>query len=222
MRLTSVLERRPVSGGLTAIALFGVALSLGACGTNRGVSSLNTPVVTTQALSRDIAFTPDHGLTPEDAASLQAFLASMKLGSGDRLALDDPHPDGAAARRAAVAAIVARSGGQLSEAPPPAHTAMPHRTARLWIVRAEAIPPACPNWSSNPSANMTAATHSNYGCAVNSNLAAMVADPNDLVEGQPYAGPNAADIARSHDRWHRRVPTGYTRELTNTSTKSGD
>lgn len=216
MRLAPVFNRI-----LMSAAVLGAALALSACDGNRGLSSVKTPVVSTQALTRDITFLPDGSIAPQEAASLQAFLTSMNIGMGDRLMLDDPNPD-TAARRAAVASIVLHSGGQLSDAAPPSPTAMPHGTARLWIVRAQASAPACPDWSSNPSANMTGASHSNYGCATNSNFAAMIANPNDLVAGQPYAGPNAADISKSHDHWQRRVPTGYEKALTKASTKSGE
>lgn len=199
-------------------ALLGIAAGLAACDPNRSASSVKTPIVSSQALTRDIAFLADGSIAPQDAASLQAFLTSMSLGSGDRLMLDDPHAEGAAARRAAVGGIVAASGGQLTNSPPPAATAMPQGTARLWIVRTQVTLPACPDWSSSPYGNMNASTHSNYGCASNSNLAVMVANPNDLVDGQRYEGPSAADIAKSHDHWQRRVPTGYEKELTKAST----
>jgi len=215
MRLKSVIER-----SLIACAVLGVAFTLSACDQTRGVSSVKVPVVATQSVTRDITFTPDHGIAPHEAQSLEAFLVSLNIGYADRLTLDDPNPEGAAARRAAVNTLVARSGGQLLETPPPAATAMPVGTARLWIVRAQAIPTACPDWSSEPSANMTGASHSNYGCANNSNLAAMVADPNDLAEGRRYAGPAANDIVKSHDHWHRRVPTGFEKELAKTNTKN--
>src|SRR3546814_5842740 len=38
-----------------------------------------------------------------------------------------------------------------------------------------------------PISDLNGGTSSNYGCAVNSNLAAMVANPQDLVLGQPGA-----------------------------------
>lgn len=215
MRLSPVFERT-----LIACTLLGAALTLSACDQTRSLGSLKQPVVATQSVTRDISFTPEHSIAPQEAQSLQGFLVSLNLGSGDRLVLDDPNPEGAAARRAAVNALVARSGGQLLDAPPPAPTAMPVGTARLWIVRAQAIAPACPDWSSNPMGNMTGASHSNYGCALNSNFAAMVSDPNDLAEGRRYDGSAAKDIVKSHDYWQRRVPTGFEKELADTNTKN--
>ncbi|NJM51150.1 MAG: hypothetical protein HC843_09975 [Sphingomonadales bacterium] len=44
--------------------------------------------------------------------------------------------------------------------------------------------PNCPNWSKSTEANYNSSSHPNYGCAVNSNMAAMIADPEDLVRGK--------------------------------------
>jgi pilus assembly protein CpaD len=44
--------------------------------------------------------------------------------------------------------------------------------------------PSCPDWSTTHENNYNAGNHSNHGCATNSNLAAMVADPEDLIRGR--------------------------------------
>lgn len=211
----SALRRATLSGVLLAITL-----GASACGTNTTLSSLKTPAVATHAVTRDIAFQADGALAPEDAASLHAFLSSLRLGSADKVLLDDPEPHGAAARRAAVASIVLRSGGVLADGRAPAASPLPQGTARLWILRTQVTPPACPDWSSSPIGNLNASTHSNYGCAVNSNITAMVANPTDLAEGQAYAGPAGSDLHKVHDRWQRRVPTGFEKELTNINTQN--
>lgn len=47
-----------------------------------------------------------------------------------------------------------------------------------------AVPPhPCPDWSQNATVNYDNSNHSNYGCAVNNNIAVQVADPWDLREG---------------------------------------
>ena len=62
---------------------------------------------------------------------------------------------------------------------------------------------------------------SNFGCGVNTNLAAMVANPEDLVHGRegngvgdPMTGAKAVDVYRS------TPPTG-TKGLQDVSTKKG-
>jgi pilus assembly protein CpaD len=55
--------------------------------------------------------------------------------------------------------------------------------------------PNCPNWKSR-ARDSAAETDGGYGCAVNSNIAAMIADPQDLLRGRtdPLTGhdPDAA------------------------------
>jgi pilus assembly protein CpaD len=52
-------------------------------------------------------------------------------------------------------------------------------------------------------------TSSNYGCAVNSNLAAMVANPADLVLGRPGAETiDPATSAKAIDSYRKTPPTG--------------
>ncbi len=47
-----------------------------------------------------------------------------------------------------------------------------------------AVPPhPCPDWSQNATVNYDNSNHSNYGCAVNNNIAVQLADPWDLHQG---------------------------------------
>ncbi len=52
-------------------------------------------------------------------------------------------------------------------------------------------PHPCPDWSHNPVVNYDNSLHSNYGCAVNTNLAVQLEDPRDLHRGSGDAGPDA-------------------------------
>ena len=52
-------------------------------------------------------------------------------------------------------------------------------------------------------------TGTNYGCAINSNLAAMIANPDDLVHGQDGSGrDSAATAGRAIRTYRERAPTG--------------
>lgn len=53
------------------------------------------------------------------------------------------------------------------------------------------LPAPCPDWSQSY-INHENDLHSNYGCAVNNNLAAQLEDPEDLVRGHGTNGPDAA------------------------------
>ena len=50
---------------------------------------------------------------------------------------------------------------------------------------------------------------SNFGCAINSNLAAMVANPDDLVRGQTSNSDlRTATSTRAIQTYHKKAPTG--------------
>lgn len=64
----------------------------------------------------------------------------------------------------------------------------------------------CPDWSSQ-GVDSAAGTDSNYGCATNANLAAMIADPDDLVHGHADTGSQADVAMKSITAW-RTAPAG--------------
>jgi pilus assembly protein CpaD len=74
-------------------------------------------------------------------------------------------------------------------------------TVRVVVSRSTASVPSCPDWSKTTEANYNSSNHSNYGCASNSNLAAMIADPEDLVRGQkPKVDGNSGNVAANAHR----------------------
>jgi pilus assembly protein CpaD len=80
---------------------------------------------------------------------------------------------------------------------------------RVVISRMKATVPGCPDYSRVSQPEFESNTSSNQGCAINSNLAAMVANAADLVRGQP--GADATDPTTSSkaiDSYRKAVPTG--------------
>ena len=66
--------------------------------------------------------------------------------------------------------------------------------------------PGCPDWSDagwNAGEGMAA----NYGCGVNGTLAAMIADPADLLHGKSGT-PDAEIAVRALKAWRETQPTG--------------
>lgn len=53
-----------------------------------------------------------------------------------------------------------------------------------------ALPYPCPDWSQSQTMNYKNEVHSNYGCAVNNNLAIQLENPEDLHHGHGKAGPD--------------------------------
>src|SRR3546814_14284849 len=61
---------------------------------------------------------------------------------------------------------------------------VPAGMVRVVATRSTARVDNCPDWSAPSHPNVQASTTSNFGCASQSNLAAMIADPNDLLAGK--------------------------------------
>ena len=78
--------------------------------------------------------------------------------------------------------------------------------------------PGCPNWSSQ-GRDSAAATDANFGCAVNSNFAAMIADPADLIHGRSYTGSDVEISTRAVRAWRDTPPTGKGGALEKTAAK---
>lgn len=183
-------------------------LMIGGCGgtINRGLESVHQPVVARADYAFDVGAGPG-GLAPGERERLSAWMGSLKVGYGDRIAVDDPARD--PATRADVAAAAAQFGLLVSDEAPVTPAPIAQGTARVVVSRAHAYVPGCPNHSRMYQPDYEAHTSSNQGCAVNSNLAAMVANPADLVRGE--GAGNAYDpavAAKAIDRFRKAEPTG--------------
>ncbi len=185
------------------------ALLLGGCmGTeNRGLESVHQPVVSRSDYALDLGVAGG-ALAPGEQQRLAGWMTTMRLGYGDRVAIDDPAAEGYRARTD-IAAVVARYGLLLTSDAPVTPAPLTPGSIRVVVSRMRAAVPRCPDWSRDSSDDFTANTSSNYGCAINRNLAAMVANPADLVRGAP--GTETTDAALSYkaiDTYRKRAPSG--------------
>ena len=185
------------------------ALMLGGCmGTeNRGLETVHQPVVATQDYALDLQTRGDR-LAPGETRRLADWFGTLRLGYGDRVAVDD---GGGYARGARddVAGVVARRGLLLADAASASDTPVAPSTVRVVVSRMTASVPGCPDWSRDGSNEFDSNTSSNHGCAVNPNLAAMVADPSDLVLGRSGSGLTDPRVnARAIDAYRKATPTG--------------
>lgn len=207
----------------TSIASAALVLTLGfalsGCGgvpTNRSMYSVHQPVVEKTSLALDVT-TSGSGLAYGEQGRLAGWFEAMNLKYGDRIVVDDP--DSSPATRAAVAAVAQRYGFVLDDATVPTGT-VPAGTARITISRAKASVPGCPDWSAKSDFNPNNGVSSNYGCAVNSNLAAMVANPEDLVHGQTDTGSTVVMTSNKAIGAYREAPvTGKGNTVSQTGSK---
>nr|WP_267395220.1 MULTISPECIES: CpaD family pilus assembly protein [unclassified Sphingomonas] len=194
---------------LLLAALAAPALMLGGCmGTqNRGVESVHQPIVARADYALDLA-TRGTALAPGESRRLAGWMNVMHLGFGDKVAIDDPGYDSVRARDE-VAGVVASYGLLLSDDAPITNAPVTAGTIRVVVSRMRAGTPGCPDWSRNAANEFDSNTSSNFGCAINANLAAMVARPEDLVHGR--GGDTFIDTATSGkaiDAYRKATPTG--------------
>ncbi|MEN2785837.1 CpaD family pilus assembly lipoprotein [Sphingomonas qilianensis] len=165
------------------------ALLLGACGgtKNGGLESVHQPIVTRADYLFDVATSGD-ALAPGEAQRLAGWMRSINLGYGDRIAIDDAGAYAGGGVREAVQAQAAQYGLLVADDAPVTGAAISPGTVRIIVSRMKATVPNCPDFSRATGIEFAGNTSSNHGCAINSNLAAMIANPSDLVQGQRGAG----------------------------------
>jgi pilus assembly protein CpaD len=205
--MTSPFRSAPKLAG-AALAL-SLGLTLAGCGgiaTNASLDSIHQPVVEHVNYTMDVTTGPG-GLSYPEQRRLAGWLDTMNLRYGDRLSIDDPLAS--EDTRAAVEALAARYGILMSADAPPTPGNISAGTARIIITRAKASVPSCPDWSSHNDFNPNNATSSNYGCAVNSNLAAMVADPEHLLRGANGGSDTTVmSASKAISSYREQKPTG--------------
>ena len=184
---------------------------------DRGLSAVNVPVVTTADYVFDAA-APGGSLAPGESERLNAWFATLGLGYGDSIYVDD----GSYAARDQVARVAARYGLFVQAGAPVTAGMVQPGNVRVVVSRRRAEVPNCPNWSVPSQPNYANRTMSNFGCSVNANLAAQIANPEDLLHGRP--GPavvNADTSAKAIGSYYRAAPTGE-KGLQDISTKKDD
>jgi pilus assembly protein CpaD len=189
--------------------VIGLALSVSACGTkNRGLESVHQPVVSRTNYALDLNASAS-GLSASDTNRLQTWFDSLKLGYGDHIAVDTADGSTNGADRDAIAGVAARYGLLLDNNAPVTEGEVTIGTIRVVVSRSKATVPGCPDWSRTSEINFNEHNGSNFGCGVNSNLAAMVANPEDLVLGQTAdSSVDAATSGKAIKSYRSKKATG--------------
>ncbi|MET0269043.1 MAG: CpaD family pilus assembly protein [Sphingomonas sp.] len=201
-------------------ALAGVAFALGGCGpVNRGLESVNQPVVSRTDYVLDVSGEALRSGSLAEAARIDAWFDALGLGYGDRVAVDDPAGPADPGVRDAVSTMLARRGLLLSGATPATAGGIAPGHVRLVVSHSEASVPDCPNWRRASHPEFASSTMSNYGCATNGNLAAMIADPEDLVRGVSSDTVDSRSVSKAI-RAYRDAPPSATTGLRTESTKA--
>lgn len=181
---------------------------------DRGLASVNVPVVTTAEYVFDAA-APGGALAPGESDRLNGWFQGLGLGYGDSVYVDGYAP----AAREQVARVAGRYGMLVSEGAPVTAGAVQPGAVRVVVSRRRAEVPGCPNWSVPAQPNYQNRSMSNFGCSVNSNLAMQVANPEDLLHGREGMGVSDNATAAKAVQFYRTAPPTGTRGLQDISTK---
>lgn len=185
-----------------------------------GIGNPRAPVVSQETRVLDLA-TSGSGLAAGEADRAADWLAGLGFGYGDRVALDGGGGYGAGPTRAELARVVGRYGLVLSDAVPATQGAAAPGTVRLVVLRAVARVDGCPDWGST--IFLPARDQPNFGCATAGNLAAMIADPNDLLAGKsaPDTGSEATVAVKAITEYRKAAGTSAGGTTVRTETAAG-
>lgn len=202
--------RRP---GLATLALCFVLVSFtsaqaGAREINRGVEPLHQPVVERTDFVFDVPNDGSDTLNPADQKRLATWFKALNLGYGDHVTLAGT--DGSSlGTKAAIADVVGHYGLLIEGEAPVTAGSAPAGGIRVVVSRSVASVPGCPTWRDKNEADLTSGLSDNYGCASARNLAAMMADPRDLVEGhEAPIDPKSNVSGRAIKAYNDKPPTG--------------
>jgi pilus assembly protein CpaD len=206
----------------STLLIIGLAAGVAACSTadkpRQGLSPVHVPVVSRTNFVFDAA-TPNGNLAPGEAARLDAWFRTLDVRYGDTVSVDG-FDNGTA--RAEVAQLAGNYGLLVSPGAPVTVGEVQPGSVRVIVSRNTASVPGCPDWSAVSSPNFNNENMSNYGCAVNSAMAAQIANPEDLVHGQAGVGVADARTATKPVNVYRTTPPTGTKGLTDVTTKGGN
>lgn len=170
---------------------------------NRGVESVHQPVVQRDDYVLDV---PAGRLGATDNDRILQWFAAIGLGYGDRVSIDG-RAAGNVVDTSPIAALVGRYGLFVTPGAPVTQGSIIPGNLRIVVSRSTATVPGCPDWSQPSQPNFTSSAMSNYGCATNMTMAAMIADPEDLVRGVASQGGDAETATKAIRSWREAAPT---------------
>lgn len=170
---------------------------------NRGVESVHQAEVRRDDYVLDV---PAGALAASDRDRILQWFAAIDLAYGDRVSIDGSAA-GNITDTSSIAALVGRYGLFVTPGAPVTQSEIAPGYLRIVVSRSTASVPGCPDWSQPSQPNFTSSSMSNYGCAINSTMAAMVADPQDLVRGVAAQGGDAETATKAIRSWRDAAPT---------------
>jgi pilus assembly protein CpaD len=161
----------------------------------------------------------DHGLSPAQRASVIDFLTRFKVADGGNSKLVISVPSGSANEISAMKAvadmrpILADAGFSESSVSIQPYYAEndPQPPVRVSYVRYVAEGPVCGQWPTNVADTSRNLNYEDFGCAQQRNLAAMVANPADLLGPRTMTPADANRRDDTYGKYIKGDPSGTSR-----------
>lgn len=212
---------------LISLVAMVASLSLGGCADWQRHMQNSLPAPTPMYADKTITVAPTRSvhtvsftdgsskLAPEQAAYLEAFLAQSVVESGTVVMVEHPSSRLRLAhnRASAVEGWLRSHGYAVSQVKA---SSAAEGQVNLMVDHLVALGPNCPNWEHHPYETFSAQQSPNMGCADRTNLAAMVANPRDLVSGAVPTKPSGAATVFGQYRYN----TDTVRPIIRESSKS--
>ncbi|HEX2114628.1 MAG TPA: CpaD family pilus assembly lipoprotein [Alphaproteobacteria bacterium] len=193
---------------LTAGALIVSALAFGGCAPQTSqwseVEAQKQNKVSLIRFSHTVQFRANEDrMSAAEAARLATFMRDQNVGYGDQIMLLPGDSALAQRRQEAVAAAFVRGGLRVIRDVRIEGVPLTASEVRVVVGRHVVTPPPCPNWSRRPDEDFGNAPSSHIGCATATNLGLMIADPGELLIGQPTS-PADGELAASRVEAYRK------------------
>jgi len=173
--------------------LLAIAMPLAACASSdmqgndpkeyyAGHPIKNTVITREQTLL--VHFAGATSLAKDDIHKLHATLQPISPLAADsiRIQLNDADMKNEA-RKEALVSLLFRMGYAKDKISFQPSDVLLHNEAHLVVAYLVVVPPDCPDWQTSPVTTYSNTTQGNTGCAEETNIGLMIADPHDLLHG---------------------------------------
>jgi len=195
-----------------------LATGLTACASNPTKLAAAPPATPTQQYKIAVTREPDEillaphadGLSARQAAAVDDFFARWREAGGKVVLIVTPTAGGADAYRtaAAVEARLEQQGVDPAQIELVGYDAGPGPgPIKVSFQRYRAVGPQCGRSWTNLTHTIDNEVDPNFGCATTANLAAMIANPEDLVHPQTTTDPDPVRRNVVHDEYRMGTPT---------------
>lgn len=163
-------------------------------------------------LNHVVHFAPSSGvLSPGETVALRQFFTEIQLSYGDQVTIETPPQFGAAygdklasQRGTVISGFVHKFNVGVEANLRQSQRMVGHRDeASIVVGRYVVSTPACPDWTKPEGDDYTNTPTSNYGCATQTNLGLMVANPGDLVHGTATSTADGEYSARAIEQYRK-------------------